>query len=156
MVAADANAKKRYEAAHALIEPPSPTPPPVPSVTRLRRTTTMRAPSSPTSTSRPPTCRTSILSSRSCWTPPPRTMLGGATTSYSLSGVTLFLSLSLRSRANGHHVCQRHSGLGPDGQRHQVMNLVHHLPRPPGHHPATRPHGSRCLAGPGQPLPRQL
>jgi hypothetical protein len=39
-----------------------------PSVVLLRRTMTTRLSSSPTSTSRMPTCRKYVLSSRSCWT----------------------------------------------------------------------------------------
>jgi hypothetical protein len=75
----------------ALIEPPSPTPPLTPPIVMLHRAMTMRLPSSPTSMSRPPTCRTSVFSSQSRWTSPPRTMPGGMTTSCSPLGVTLSL-----------------------------------------------------------------
>jgi hypothetical protein len=81
-------AEETYTAA-TLIEPPSPTPPRPPPIALLRRTTTMRPLPSPTSMSRPPTYRTSVLSSRSHWTSPLHTMSGGATTSYSPSSVTL-------------------------------------------------------------------
>jgi hypothetical protein len=37
------------------------------------------------------------------------------------------LSLSLRSCAPGHHIYW-HSGLGHDGQRHQVVDLGHYPP----------------------------
>jgi hypothetical protein len=68
-------------AAAAQIKPPSPTSPPAPSVALLRRTMTTRSSSSLTSTSRPPTCRTFVLSSQLRWTSPPRTTPDGATTS---------------------------------------------------------------------------
>jgi hypothetical protein len=45
----------------ALIKPPSPTPPRPPPVVLFHWTMTMRLPSSPTSMSRPPACRTFVL-----------------------------------------------------------------------------------------------
>jgi hypothetical protein len=35
--------------------------------------------------------------------------------------------LSLESHVARHHVCRR-SSMGPDGQRHQVVDLGHRLP----------------------------
>jgi hypothetical protein len=50
----------------ALIEPPLPMSPRPPLVALLHQTITMRSPSSPTSTSWPPACRTYALLSQSC------------------------------------------------------------------------------------------